>query len=80
MLAAKGKGDAPPELAVMAQSRRLSIPLQAGGLYDYDYALLLRLELLESAYHAVNAWRDVRRKMNPAESKMIDWLATIGVM
>lgn len=64
----------------MMQSQRLGIPLQDGGLYSYEYAMLLRLELLSGVYQAVRAWRDVQRKMMPAETKMIDWLAQIGAM
>lgn len=71
-LAAKDKGDLPPELVMRQRCRAWGLPPRPGGMDDQDYQAIRRMEVLESAYLAVKAWR--KGKMTPDEQKTFNWL------
>ena len=77
-LAAKDKGEPPPELRHLWACQRWGVLPVAGGMNEQDYAALTRMEDLGRVYRAVAAWKT--GKADPSELKVVGWLTREGMM
>ena len=83
MQAAKGKGSPPPVLQLRWRCRNWNLPPKTGGMNDQDYRAIAEMDLVETVYQAVKAWRhaaEYPRGYGEHEKKVINWLVEIGVM
>ncbi len=62
----------------------LKIPLDAGGYYEQDYALMHRMNICSNVYNAVQHWYALEGKaihsLSENERMILRWLKDLGLM